>query len=249
MFSLNSYTALITGATGGIGQAIAHALAAQGAQVVLSGTRENVLEEIAAKIQSQYGNNPLILPCSLTDPEALEALIPQAEIKIGKVDILVNNAGITKDGLAIRLKDEDWQQVLDVNLTACFRLCRSALKAMMKRRYGRIINISSVVGTTGNPGQANYCASKAGMVGLSKALALEVASRGITVNCVAPGLIESDMTTVLPDTVKEKILSNVPLTRMGTPQEIATAVAYLASTEASYITGHTLHINGGMNMV
>ena len=249
MFSLNSYTALITGATGGIGQAIAHALAAQGAQVVLSGTRENVLEEIAAKIQSQYGNNPLILPCSLTDPEALEALIPQAEIKIGKVDILVNNAGITKDGLAIRLKDEDWQQVLDVNLTACFRLCRSALKAMMKRRYGRIINISSVVGTTGNPGQANYCASKAGMVGLSKALALEVASRGITVNCVAPGFIESDMTTVLPDTVKEKILSNVPLTRMGTPQEIATAVAYLASTEASYITGHTLHINGGMNMV
>jgi 3-oxoacyl-[acyl-carrier protein] reductase len=249
MFSLNSHTALITGATGGIGQAIAHTLAAQGARVALSGTRQNVLEEIASQIQSKYGNDPIILPCSLTDVQALEALLPEAEAKMGKVDILVNNAGITRDGLAIRLKDEDWQQVLDVNLTACFRLCRSALKAMMRRRYGRIVNISSIVGSTGNPGQANYCASKAGMVGLSKALALEVASRGITINCVAPGFIESDMTAVLADVVKEKILSNVPMTRMGTPQEIATAVAYLASAEAGYITGQTLHVNGGMSMI
>ncbi|RZI46899.1 3-oxoacyl-[acyl-carrier-protein] reductase [Candidatus Finniella inopinata] len=249
MFSLNSYTALVTGATGGIGQAIAHALAAQGARVALSGTRQNVLEEVASQLQAQYGTKPIVLPCSLTDANSLEALLPEAEEKMGKVDILVNNAGITRDSLAIRLKDEDWQQVLDVNLTACFRLCRSALKAMMKRRYGRIINISSVVGTTGNAGQANYCASKAGMVGLSKALALEVATRGITINCVAPGFIESDMTTGLPDLVKEKIISNVPVKRMGTPQEIASAVVYLASAEASYITGHTLHVNGGMNMI
>ncbi len=249
MFSLESYTAIITGATGGIGQAIAHALASQGARVALSGTRQAVLQELANQLKSLYACEAILLPCSLTEVEALESLIPQAEKAMGKVDILVNNAGITRDGLAMRLKDEDWQQVLDINLTACFRLCRAAVKTMMKRRYGRIINISSVVGTVGNPGQANYCASKAGMVGLSKALAYEVASRGITVNCIAPGFIESDMTAVLADPVKEKILSGIPIGRMGKPQEIATAVAYLASTESGYITGQTLHVNGGMAMI
>jgi 3-oxoacyl-[acyl-carrier protein] reductase len=249
MFSLNSYTALITGASGGIGQAIAKTLAAQGARVALSGTRQEVLEKIASQIRNEYGNEPIVLPCALTNPQAIENLLPTAEEKLGKVDILVNNAGITRDGLAMRMKDEDWHQVLEVNLTACFRLCRAAVKTMMKRRYGRIINISSVVGSTGNPGQVNYCASKAGMVGLSKALAHEVASRGITVNCVAPGFIESDMTGVLPETVKEKILNSIPLSRMGAPQEIATAVAYLSSAEAAYITGQTLHVNGGMEMV
>lgn len=249
MYSLKSYNALVTGATGGIGQAIAHTLAAQGAQVALSGTRQAVLENLAQSIKTNYGCEAIILPCSLTDSTALEALLPQAEAQMGKVDILVNNAGITRDGLAMRLKDEDWQQVLDVNLTACFRLCRAAIKSMMKRRYGRIINISSVVGSTGNPGQSNYCASKAGMVGMSKALAHEVASRGITVNCVAPGFIESDMTAGLPETVKERILTTIPMSRMGKPEEIAMAVAYLASAESSYITGHTLHVNGGMEMV
>lgn len=249
MFSLNSYTALVTGASGGIGQAIAKTLAAQGARVALSGTRQEILEKIAAEIKQAYGNDPVILPCSLTDAQAIESLIPSAEERLGKVDILVNNAGITRDNLAMRMKDEDWQQVLDVNLTACFRLCRAAVKTMMKRRYGRIINISSVVASVGNPGQVNYCASKAGMVGLSKALAHEVATRGITVNCIAPGFIESEMTGVLPETVKEKILNNIPLSRMGTPHEIATAAAYLSSLEAAYITGQTLHVNGGMEMI
>lgn len=248
MFSLKSYTALITGASGGIGQAIAYTLAAQGADVVLSGTREKALEDIAQQIRHQLGCNPIVLPCSLSDPQATEELFPQAEAAMGKVDILVNNAGITRDGLAMRLKDEDWNDVLNVNLTAPFRLCRAAIKSMMKRRFGRIINISSVVGSKGNGGQSNYCASKAGMVGMSKALAHETASRGITVNCVAPGFIESDMTGILIETVKEKILSNIPMSRMGKPEEIAAAVAYLASLEASYITGQTFHINGGMEM-
>ena len=250
MFCLKSYNALVTGATGGIGRAIAEALSAQGAQVALSGTREAVLKELASELQAKYKNDPVVLPCSLSDAEAIEKLFPAAEEALGgKIDILVNNAGITKDGLAMRMKDEDWQQVIDVNLTASFRLCRAAIKAMMKRRYGRIINISSVVGSMGNPGQANYCASKAGLVGMSKALAHEVASRGITVNCVSPGFIASAMTEVLPDNVKEKISSNIPMGRMGSPEEIATTVVFLASQEAGYMTGQNLHVNGGMEMV
>lgn len=250
MFCLKSYNALITGATGGIGRAIAEALSAQGAKVALSGTREAVLKELAAELQAKYKNDPIVIPCSLSDSEALEKLFPAAEEALGgKIDILVNNAGITKDSLAMRMKDEDWQQVIDVNLTASFRLCRAAIKAMMKRRYGRIINISSVVGSMGNPGQANYCASKAGLVGMSKALAHEVASRGITINCVSPGFIASAMTEVLADNVKEKISSSIPMGRMGSPEEIATAVAFLASQEAGYMTGQNLHVNGGMEMV
>ncbi len=250
MFCLKSYNALVTGATGGIGRAIAEALSAQGARMVLSGTREAVLIELASELQAKYKNDPVVLPCSLSDTEAIEKLFPAAEEALGgKIDILVNNAGITKDGLAMRMKDEDWQQVIDVNLTASFRLCRAAIKAMMKRRYGRIINISSVVGSMGNPGQANYCASKAGLVGMSKALAHEVASRGITVNCVSPGFIASAMTEVLADNVKEKISSNIPMGRMGSPEEIATTVVFLASQEAGYMTGQNLHVNGGMEMV
>jgi len=249
MFSLKSYTALVTGATGGIGGSIAHILAKQGARVALSGTREGVLQDLAKDLQNAYGTEAVVLPCSLSDPEALESLFPKAEETMGKVDILVNNAGITRDGLAIRMKDEDWQAVIDVNLTASFRLCRAAIKAMMKRRYGRIINISSVVGSAGNAGQANYCASKAGLVGMSKALAHETASRGITVNCISPGFIASAMTEVLADTVKDKILSTIPMGRMGTPEEIGAAVAFLASAEGGYITGQNLHVNGGMEMV
>lgn len=250
MFCLKLYNALITGATGGIGRAIAEALSAQGAQVALSGTREAVLKELAAELHTKYKNNPIILPCSLSDNEAVEKLFPAAEEAFGgKIDILVNNAGITKDSLAMRMKDADWNDVINVNLNASFRLCRAAIKSMMKRRYGRIINISSVVGSMGNPGQANYCASKAGLVGMSKALAHEVASRGITVNCVSPGFIASAMTEVLADTVKEKISSTIPMGRMGSPEEIATTVVFLASSEAGYMTGQNLHVNGGMEMV
>ncbi len=244
MFNLNTYTALITGASGGIGSAIASMLNSMGARVVLSGTRQSALEDVA-----QHLKDPIILPCSLTDKDAIENLFPKAEEAVGKIDILVNNAGITKDSLIIRMKDEDWDAVLDVNLTATFRLCRAAAKSMMKRRYGRIVNISSVVATMGNAGQTNYCASKAGMIGFSKALAHEVASRGITVNCVAPGFIESAMTHDLPATVKEKILSSIPMGRMGTPTEIAAQVGFLATAEASYITGQTFHVNGGMDMI
>ena len=244
MFNLNTYTALVTGASGGIGSAIASMLNSMGARVVLSGTRQSALEDVA-----QHLKDPIILPCSLTDKDAIENLFPKAEEAVGKIDILVNNAGITKDSLIIRMKDEDWDAVLDVNLTATFRLCRAAAKSMMKRRYGRIVNISSVVATMGNAGQTNYCASKAGMIGFSKALAHEVASRGITVNCVAPGFIESAMTHDLPATVKEKILSSIPMGRMGTPTEIAAQVGFLATAEASYITGQTFHVNGGMDMI
>lgn len=249
MFSLKSYTALITGATGGIGGSIAHTLSKQGARVALSGTRESVLKELADQLQQIYQNDPIILPCSLSNIEDLEKLFPKAEETLGKIDILVNNAGITRDGLAMRMKDEDWQSVIDVNLTASFRLCRAAIKSMMKRRYGRIINISSVVGSMGNPGQANYCASKAGLVGMSKAIAHEVASRGITVNSISPGFIASAMTEILTDTIKDKISSSIPMGRMGMPEEIAAAVAFLASAEAAYVTGQNLHINGGMEMV
>lgn len=249
MFQLTDQTALITGASGGIGGAIARAFHAQGATIAISGTREDALQALATELRSSGPNNPIhVIPCNLTDANAVEALFPKAEELMGKVDILVNNAGITRDGLAIRMNDEDWAQVIDVNLTSSFRLCRAALKAMMKRRIGRIINISSVVGITGNSGQANYAATKAGLIGLSKSLAQEVASRGITVNCIAPGFITSSMTGVLPDKVKENILASVPQGRMGAPEEIAAGAVFLASPEAAYITGQTLHINGGMLM-
>ena len=248
MFQLTGQTALITGASGGIGGAIARAFHAQGATIAISGTREDALQALATELKAT-GSNPVhVIPCNLSDTNAVEALFPKAEELMGKVDILVNNAGITRDGLTIRMNDEDWAQVLDVNLTSSFRLCRAALKAMMKRRNGRIINISSVVGVTGNSGQANYAATKAGLIGLSKSLAQEVASRGITVNCIAPGFITSSMTGVLPDTVKEKILASVPQGRMGFPEEIAAGAVYLASTEAGYVTGQTLHIYGRMLM-
>ena len=249
MCSLKGKKALVTGATGGIGQAIAEALAKQGADVVLSGTRAAVLAEVAANIESTYGVKAVAITCLLSDVAAVEGLFAEAEAAVGQIDILVNNAGITRDTLIIRMKDEDWQEVIDVNLTATFRLARAATKNMMKRRFGRIINISSVVGSAGNPGQTNYCASKAGMVGFSKALAHEVATRGITVNCVAPGFIETSMTDVLPEAVKAKILGAIPQGRMGSPAEIASAVAYLASDEAGHMTGQTMHINGGMEMV
>jgi len=245
MFDLSGKTALVTGASGGIGGEIARALHRQGAIVGLSGTREAPLQALAEEL----GARVHVLPCNLSDPEAVEALPKAAAEAMGGLDILVNNAGITRDTLFLRLKDEDWQAVLDVNLTAAMRLCRGALRGMMKARWGRIVNITSVVGTTGNPGQANYCAAKAGLVGLSKSLAQEVAARGVTVNCVAPGFIETAMTDKLTDDQKAGILGVVPMGRMGTPAEIAAAVVYLASPEAAYVTGATLHVNGGMAMV
>lgn len=249
MFSLEGYNALVTGASGGIGCAIAKLLAQQGANLAISGTRLDALEKCAEEINRINSAIQLvILPCDLQEHAQVEELVPQVEEKLGKIDILVNNAGITKDNLLIRMKDEEWQKVLNVNLTSCFILTRAAVKVMMKRRYGRIINISSVVGSTGNPGQANYCASKAGMVGMSKAIAKEVASRNITINCVAPGFIESEMTKVLPELTQQKILSSIPLNRMGSAEEVAACVAFLASLEAGYITGHTIHVNGGMGM-
>ena len=245
MFQLNDQVALITGATGGIGGAIARAMHAQGATIAISGTREELLHALAKEL----GDRVHVFPCNLSIPEDVEKLLPQVEEALGKVDILVNNAGITRDTLAMRMKDEDWQTVIDVNLTSAFRLCRAAIKSMIKNRYGRIINISSVVGVSGNPGQANYTAAKAGLIGMSKSLALEIATRGITVNCIAPGFIESAMTMKLTDSVKEKILSNIPMSRMGSPEEIAGAAVFLASPEAAYVTGQTLHLNGGMLMV
>lgn len=245
MFDLTGKFALVTGATGGIGGAIATALHAQGATVGLSGTREAVLQEFAAKL----GSRAHVLPCNLGDAEAVNGLIGKAEAAMGQVDILVNNAGITRDTLAMRMKDEDWQTVLDVNLSAAFRLARASFKGMMKRRWGRIISITSVVGATGNPGQANYAAAKAGLTGMSKALAQEVASRNITVNCVAPGFIQTAMTDVLTDQQKEMISQKIPAGRLGQSPEIAAAVVYLASEEAAYVTGQTLHVNGGMAMI
>ncbi len=245
MFDLTGKTALVTGATGGIGAAIAKALQGAGATVAISGTRVPVLEEL----QSRLGQRAHVFACNLSDAAEVEKLVPAAEAAMGSLDILVNNAGITKDGLAMRMKDEDWQQVLDVNLTAAFRLCRAAMRPMMKKRWGRIINITSVVATTGNPGQANYVASKAGIIGLTKSLAQELASRNITVNAVAPGFIATAMTDVLNDKQKETILGRVPAGRLGKPEEIAAGVHYLASNEAAYITGQTLHINGGMAMI
>jgi 3-oxoacyl-[acyl-carrier protein] reductase len=246
MFSLQGKTALVTGATGGIGAEIAKALHAAGATVGISGTRVNVLDELKA---SMGGDRVHCLPCNLSSAEDVEKLIPAAEAAMVGVDILINNAGITRDGLAMRMKDEDWQAVLDVNLTSTFRLCRAAMKLMMKKRWGRIVNITSVVGTMGNPGQANYVAAKAAITGMSKALAQELATRNVTVNCVAPGFITSPMTDVLNDKQKEAILSKIPSGRMGTGQEVAAAVQFLASPEASYVTGQTIHVNGGMIML
>ena len=245
MFDLTGKTALVTGATGGLGASIARVLHASGATVALSGTRAALLESLAAEL----GSRAHVIACNLSNPEDVEKLVPAAEGAMGSLDILVNNAGITRDGLAMRMKDEDWASVIDVNLTASFRLSRAAIKGMMKRRSGRIIGITSVVGVTGNAGQANYAASKAGMIGMSKALAKEVASRGITVNCVAPGFIETPMTDELNEKQKEAILASVPAGKLGTPEDIAAAVLYLASTEAAYVTGQTLHVNGGMAMI
>jgi 3-oxoacyl-[acyl-carrier protein] reductase len=245
MLDLTGKKALVTGATGGLGGAIARVLHAQGASVALSGTRAEALEGLAAEL----GERAVVVPCNLADKDSVEALVPAAEEKLGGLDILVNNAGVTKDNLFLRLKDEDWDSVIAINLTAAFRLSRAAVKSMMRRRYGRIISIGSVVGTTGNPGQGNYAASKAGLIGMSKALAAEVASRNITVNVVAPGFIESPMTQALNDKQREGILSDVPMGRLGTGADVAAAVAYLASAEAGYVTGQTLHVNGGMTMI
>jgi 3-oxoacyl-[acyl-carrier protein] reductase len=246
MFDLTGKTALVTGATGGIGAAIARTLHKAGATVAISGTRANVLEELKAELG---GERVHVLPCNLSDSAAVEKLVPEAEAAMGSLDILVNNAGITKDGLAMRMKDEDWASVIDVNLTASFRLARAAMRSMMKKRWGRIVNITSVVGVTGNPGQANYVASKAGVIGLTKSLAQELAARSVTVNAVAPGFIATPMTDVLNDKQKEAILGRVPAAKLGTPEDIAAAVLYLASEEAGYVTGQTLHVNGGMAMI
>ena len=245
MFDLQGTTALVTGATGGLGGAIARALRAQGARVAISGTRREALDALAAEL----GGDCPVLPCDLGERAQVEALASQAEAALGSLDILVNNAGITRDGLAVRMKDEDWDRVLHVNLTSGFTLARAALKGMMKRRHGRIIGISSVVGVTGNAGQANYAAAKAGMIGMSKAMAAEVASRGITVNCIAPGFIESPMTDALNDKQRAAILGTVPAGRLGLGVEIGAATVYLASREAAYVTGQTLHVNGGMAMI
>ena len=246
MFNLSGMTALVTGASGGIGSDIAKALAAQGAIIALSGTRRHTLSEMKAAME---GSGHVILPCNLSERDEVDALVPSAVEKLGKLDILVNNAGITRDGLAMRMSDDDWSDVIQVNLEAAFRLARAAARPMMKARFGRMISITSVVGATGNPGQANYAASKAGLVGMSKALAQELASRGITVNCVAPGFIESPMTDALPETQKAELTKKIPAGKLGTGADVAAAVAYLASHEASYVTGQTIHVNGGMAML
>ncbi len=245
MFDLTGKTALITGASGGIGGAIAKALHGAGATVGLSGTRVEPLEALAAEL----GERAHVLPCNLGDADAVEALPKQAIAAMGGLDILVNNAGITRDQIFMRMSDEEWAQVLDVNLTSSMRLCRGVMRPMMKARWGRIINISSIVGATGNPGQANYAASKAGLVGMTKSIAYEVASRGITANAIAPGFIATAMTDKLSDEQKDKINAQIPAARMGTPEEIAAAVLYLASPEAGYVTGTTVHVNGGMAMI
>lgn len=245
MFDLTGKCALVTGASGGIGGAIARALHGAGATVALSGTRVEPLETLAGEL----GSRVHVLPCNLSDPAAVDALPKQAIETMGSVDILVNNAGITRDQVFMRMSDEDWQSVLDVNLTSTMRLCRGVMRPMMKTRWGRIINISSIVGITGNPGQANYAASKAGMVGMTKSIAYEVASRGITANAVAPGFIATAMTDKLTDEQKARINAQIPAARMGLPEEIAAAVLYLASPEAGYVTGSTLHVNGGMAMI
>ena len=241
MFDLNDKTALVTGASGGIGGAIAGALAEQGAQLVLTGRRREALDSLAG----QLPGSARVLVADLSSSEGIAALVSE----VGPLDILVNNAGLTRDNLALRMKAEEWQSVLDVNLTATFRLIQAVLKGMMKQRYGRIINITSIVGVTGNPGQANYAASKAGMIGMTKSLAAEVASRGITLNCVAPGFIKTAMTDALSDSQQEALRNAIPMQRMGSVEEIAAAVAFLASEEAAYVSGQTLHVNGGMAMI
>ena len=245
MFDLTGMTALVTGASGGIGSAVARTLAAQGARVALSGTREAALAAVAREL----AGDPVILPCNLSDGAAVDGLVPRAVAALGQIDILVNNAGLTRDNLAMRMKDEEWDAVIAVNLTAAFRLIRAAAKPMMKARFGRIISITSVVGATGNPGQANYAASKGGLTAMTKALAQELASRNISVNCVAPGFIVSPMTDGLPDAQKEALTARIPLGRLGEGADIGAAVAYLASREAAYVTGQTLHVNGGMAMI
>jgi len=245
MFDLGGKSALVTGASGGIGASIARALHGAGASVVLSGTRVDALESLRGAL----GDRAFVAPADLSQPDAADALIKNAEQVAGSVDILVNNAGLTRDQLLLRMKDEDWAKVLDLDLTAGFRLSRSALRGMMKKRWGRIVSITSVVGATGNPGQTNYAAAKAGTVGFSKALAAEVATRGITVNCVAPGFIATAMTDALTAEQKDRITASVPVGRMGTPDEVAACVLFLASDEARYVTGHTLHVNGGMAML
>ncbi len=245
MLDLAGKGALVTGASGAIGGAIARALHRQGARVALSGTRTDALEAL----KSELGERAHVTPCDLSDAGATDALVGTAEEAIGQVDILVNNAGLTRDNLALRMKDEEWAQVIEVNLASSFRLARAALKVMMRRRWGRIVGITSIVGVTGNPGQANYAASKAGMIGMSKALAAEVASRNITVNCVAPGFVQSAMTDALPDAQRQSLLERIPARRLGEPEDVAAAVAYLASEEAAYVTGQTLHVNGGMAMI
>lgn len=245
MYELDGRRALVTGASGGIGGAIARALHARGAIVGLSGTRADALEALAGNL----GERCHVLPADLSDSAAVDALVSQAESAMGGLDILVNNAGLTRDGLAVRMKDEDWELVQRVNLEAAFRLSRSALRGMMKQRFGRIIAITSIVGVTGNAGQANYAASKAGLIGMTKALAQEIAARGITANCVAPGFIESAMTDALNEKQRSAILATIPAGRLGTGDEVASAVVYLASDEAAYMTGQTLHVNGGMAMI
>lgn len=245
MFDLTGKTALVTGASGGIGCEIARALHACGASVALSGTRREALDALAAEL----GERTHVLVSDLSDKEQTEKLIPSAEAAMGGLDILVNNAGVTRDMLFMRLKDEDWDTVININLTSAFRLCRAALRGMMRKRFGRIIGITSIVGVTGNPGQGNYAAAKAGMIGMTKSLAAEVASRGITANCIAPGFIESPMTDALNESQKESILRVVPAGRLGAGADVAAAVVYLASVEAAYVTGQTLHVNGGMAMI
>jgi len=248
LFDLTGMTALVTGAAGGIGSAISHALARQGARLALSGTNPAKLRAFREELNDTYGHDHVEVTCDLSSAEQVERLVPAALDTLGKIDILVNNAGITRDNLAMRMKDEEGDAVIRVNLEAAFRLMRSATKPMMKARFGRIISVTSVVGATGNPGQVNYAAAKAGLVGMSKSLAQELASRNVTVNCVAPGFIRTAMTDVLPDAQKDALNGRIPMGRMGEGQDIGAAVAYLASKEAGYVTGQTLHVNGGMAM-
>jgi 3-oxoacyl-[acyl-carrier protein] reductase len=245
MFDLTGMTALVTGASGGIGSEIAKALAAQGARLAVSGSNADKLEAFRAGV----GGDHVALPCNLSDGAAVDALVPQAVAALGKIDILVNNAGVTRDNLAMRMKDEEWDSVIRVNLEAAFRLMRAAAKPMMKARFGRMISVTSIVGVTGNPGQANYAASKAGLIGMSKSMAQELASRGITVNCVAPGFITSPMTDALPEAQKTALTTKIPAGRLGEGADIGAAVVYLASREAGYVTGQTVHVNGGMAMI
>lgn len=249
MFDLNGMTALVTGASGGIGSAIARALAVQGARVALSGSNGAKLRAFREQLIDEVGGDHVEVTCDLSRPESVEELIPATLDTFGQLDILVNNAGITRDNLALRMKDEEWAEVIQINLEATFRLMRAAAKPMMKARFGRIISVTSIVGSTGNPGQMNYSAAKAGIVGMSKSLAQEIASRGVTVNCIAPGFIRTAMTDALPDAQKEALASKIPMGRMGEGEDIGAAAAYLASREAGYVTGQVLHVNGGMAML